>query len=186
MTIDPGMALAQLIDLKDVKRAGWARAGLQGAESVADHSFSAALLAMVIAPGLIGVDRDKLVRLLLVHDLAESDPSVGDITPFSGVPAEEKLRRESEAIDRLCGHLPGGDEVRKLWNEYADSVTPEACLAHEFDALEMGLQARAYQARHGVDLSEFVASAKAKVRHPGLCIWLDEPAPAVAEPVAGE
>jgi hypothetical protein len=26
----------------------------------------------------------KVLKLLLVHDLAESDPAVGDITPFDG------------------------------------------------------------------------------------------------------
>ena len=34
------------------------------------------------------VDRDRLIKICLVHDLAES--VVGDITPFDGVTKEDK------------------------------------------------------------------------------------------------
>lgn len=58
-------------------------------ESVADHSYRAAVLAMALPPGL---DRDRCVKMALLHDLAES--MVGDITPSCGVTTEEKHGRE--------------------------------------------------------------------------------------------
>jgi putative hydrolase of HD superfamily len=165
-------ALAQVGSLKDLRRAGWVRKGLPEAETVAAHSFRAAVLALVFA-GELGVDPARLLGLVLAHDLPESDPGVGDITPFCGVEPGEKRRRERAAMERLCARLPDGDRLLGLWLEYDEGRSPEAQVAHQLDALEMALQAREYEERHGVDLSEFVASARAKVRHPSLVRLLE-------------
>ncbi|MFO0954522.1 MAG: HD domain-containing protein, partial [Isosphaeraceae bacterium] len=141
-------------------------------ESVADHTFGTAVLALVLGPQL-GVDVSRLVRLALVHDLAECDPGVGDITPYCGIDRAEKRRLEREAIDRLSALLPGGDALRDLWLEYEGETTPEARLVHELDALDMALQADAYQRRYGVDLAEFNESARRKISHPLLSQILD-------------
>jgi putative hydrolase of HD superfamily len=168
-------ALLQAGRLKTLRRAGWVRKGLAAPESVADHSYRAALLALMLAPEL-GVDNDRLIRLVLVHDLPESDPDVGDITPFCGVDRHEKHRRERAAMERLGTSLPGdvGDALRTLWLEYDEGVTPEADVAHQLDALEMALQACEYEMIYEVDLSEFLASARAKIRSPLLVRLLDE------------
>jgi putative hydrolase of HD superfamily len=76
--------LVQTGRLKTLRRAGWLRIGLTDGESVADHSFGTALLALLLATDL-DVDRDRVIKLALVHDLAESDPEVGDITPYCGI-----------------------------------------------------------------------------------------------------
>ncbi|MFL5542881.1 MAG: HD domain-containing protein [Longimicrobiaceae bacterium] len=87
--------------LKDTPRAGWALRGVERPESVADHSWRTALLALVLArradPPL---DRERAVALALAHDLAEA--LVGDITPYDGISADEKRRREREAMARLA------------------------------------------------------------------------------------
>lgn len=164
-------ALAQISRLKHLPRAGWVRRGVAQPESVAGHLHRMAILALISErPGL---DRDKLVRMVLVHDLAESDPSVGDITPFDGVSKEEKARREGEAISKLCRDLPHGNALFALFQEYEDNATPEAKFAHQLDALEMGLQAREYEAAQGIDLSEFVVSAKKKISDPELLALLE-------------
>lgn len=166
-------ALSQVGALKDLRRAGWARKGLTGTESVADHTFRTAVLALVLSADL-GVDTGRLLKLVLIHDLAESDPSVGDITPYCGVEPGEKRRREREAMVKLCASLPGGDDLLGLWLEYDEGRTPEAEVAHQLDALEMAIQAREYAVKHGVNLSEFERSARAKVRHPALLRLLDD------------
>src|SRR6266511_6098631 len=107
-------ALSQIGNLKDLPRAGWVREQVPHPESVAEHSFRSMVLALVLGPQL-GVDVGKVLCLLLVHDLAESDPAVGDITPFDGVAPEEKHRRESAAMARLCAALPNGEDVLSLW-----------------------------------------------------------------------
>jgi putative hydrolase of HD superfamily len=167
--------LLQAGRLKTLRRAGWVRKGLAAPESVADHSYRSALLALVLGPEL-GVDTDRLIRLLLVHDLPESDPDVGDITPFCGVDRPEKHRRERAAMERLSADLPAdeGDALLALWLEYDEGLTPEADVAHQLDTLEMALQACEYETRDGLDLSEFLASARAKIRSPVLLRLLEE------------
>jgi putative hydrolase of HD superfamily len=46
------------------------------------------------------VNKDKLIKVCLVHDLAES--VVGDITPHCGVSKEEKRRLEEVCNAFLC------------------------------------------------------------------------------------
>ena len=166
-------ALAQVGSLKSLRRAGWVRSGIVDPESVADHSFQTAILALVFAAGM-GVDPDRLLRLVLVHDLPESDPSVGDITPFCGVDREEKRRRERVAMQRLSAKLPDGAELLRLWCEYDEGLTPEARAAHQLDALEMAIQAHEYEVTRDTDLSEFRQSARARIHHPALLRLLDE------------
>lgn len=45
------------------------------------------------------LDIGKLVQMSLVHDMAEC--IVGDITPFDGIPEQEKHRRELNAMNHL-------------------------------------------------------------------------------------
>jgi putative hydrolase of HD superfamily len=142
--------------LKDTPRAGWALRGVERPESVADHSWRTALLALVLArradPPL---DRERAVALALVHDLAEA--LVGDITPYDGVSADEKHRREREAMARLA-ELAGDGGLLALWEEYDAGTTPEARFVRELDKLETALQAAEYEEREGFDparLQEF-------------------------------
>jgi 5'-deoxynucleotidase YfbR-like HD superfamily hydrolase len=58
-------------DLKMIPRTGWVQAGIKEPESVADHSFRMTLLAMVLSDQM-GLDTEKVVRMALIHDLAES------------------------------------------------------------------------------------------------------------------
>ena len=77
MTDGDGLAeLARLAGaLKRVRRRGWVLRGVTEPESVADHSFRTALLALVLARD-DSFDRGRCVAMALVHDLAEA--VVGD------------------------------------------------------------------------------------------------------------
>ncbi|KAK1615509.1 hypothetical protein QYE76_021026 [Lolium multiflorum] len=149
--------------LKTTKRAGWVRRGLQGPESVADHMYRMGVMALVAADLPPGVNRDRCVKMAIVHDIAEA--IVGDITPADGVPKEEKSRREKEALDQMCALLGGGsraDEIRELWMEYEDNATLEAKVVKDFDKVEMILQALEYEKEQGRDLEEFFQSTAGK------------------------
>ena len=79
------MTIVELIlkaeKLKGVKRTGWVRKGIPEAESVADHSFGVAILALLLSlPPEI--DRDALIKMALLHDLGES--VIGDIVCEDG------------------------------------------------------------------------------------------------------
>ncbi|CAI8587231.1 unnamed protein product [Vicia faba] len=148
--------------LKTTKRAGWLRKDVQDPESIADHMYRMGLMAL-IAPDFPGIDRDKCVKMAVVHDIAEA--IVGDITPADGVPKEEKSRREQEALDHMCKVLGGGSrakEVAELWTEYEANSSPEAKFVKDLDKVEMILQALEYEDEQGKDLDEFFQSTAGK------------------------
>lgn len=145
--------LSQAGNLKTLKRWWHPSRTLEGAESVAAHTFRAALLTLLL-PTESTIDRDRVMRMLLVHDLPESDSEVGDITPYDGIPQGEKKRREEKAMHKLCGLLPNGSEVLNLWQEYQTHETEEARIAHDLDKLERSLQIQEYAAKGQISPEE--------------------------------
>jgi putative hydrolase of HD superfamily len=136
--------LRQAEQLKTVKRSAFTTTG--EVESVAEHSWRVALMAMLVSPQFPEVDAARLVRMCLVHDLGEAIG--GDI------PAPEQARRlASGAIEgksaaerrdllTLVDPLPRlqRDEIVGLWDEYEAAETPVAQLAKALDKLETILQ----------------------------------------------
>ncbi|KAL2936156.1 HD domain-containing protein 2 [Bienertia sinuspersici] len=91
--------------LKKTKRAGWVKRNVENPESISDHMYRMGLMALISAD-IPGVNRDKCVKIAIVHDIAEA--IVGDITPSDGISKIEKSRREKEALDEMCNVLGGG------------------------------------------------------------------------------
>uniref|UniRef100_A0A7I4C9D0 5'-deoxynucleotidase n=1 Tax=Physcomitrium patens TaxID=3218 RepID=A0A7I4C9D0_PHYPA len=148
--------------LKTTKRTGWVNHGVKESESIADHMYRMAVMA-IISGDLPGVNKDRCVKMAVVHDIAEA--IVGDITPNDNISKEEKNRLENAAIDEMCQLLEGGmaaDEVRELWQEYENNSTPEAKLVKDLDKLEMILQAAEYETEQDKSLDGFFQSTKGK------------------------
>jgi putative hydrolase of HD superfamily len=92
------------------------------------------------------VNKDKLMKVCMVHDLAES--IVGDITPHDGVSKEDKRKLEETALRKIIEDIEYPEiaaEILELWLEYEEGESPEAHLAREFDKFEMILQALEYE-----------------------------------------
>ncbi|XP_062153787.1 uncharacterized protein LOC133861971 isoform X2 [Alnus glutinosa] len=139
--------------LKTTKRAGWLRKEIKDPESIADHMYRMGLMAL-IAPDIPGVQRDKCVKMAIVHDIAED-----------GISKAEKSRREREALDHMCKLLGGGSraqEIGELWLEYEENSSPEAKIVKDLDKVEMILQALEYENEQGKDLEEFFQSTAGK------------------------
>ncbi|MDG6925153.1 MAG: HD domain-containing protein [Nitrososphaerota archaeon] len=146
--------------LKLEPRRGWVlKLGMKDPESVADHSYRVALLAMVYAD-LRGLDAAKVVKMALLHDLPEA--LVGDSVPGERT-RTEKRRGEEAAMRRMLKDLPKDISRRysSIWEEYEEGVSEEARLVKHVDKLELALQAREYRmADRGNDVSDFFASAR--------------------------
>lgn len=138
-------------NLKKLNRSGWVRHNVSNPESVAAHSFRSALLALVLSKEK-KVKRDRVVFLVLVHDLAES--IVGDITPFEGISKEEKHNKEHKAMKSISGEIES-PEILNLFEEYLDGTTPESLIAKEIDNFELMLQAYEYELEQKINLEEF-------------------------------
>ena len=130
--------------LKTIPRTGWVESGVDEPESVADHSYRTALTAMVLSDSL-GLDTCRVMRMALLHDLAEAE--TGDITPMNRMP--NHLELENEAMKSLLGGL---DEPQRTlywdtWLEYQGKETQESILVHDADKLDMILQAYEYKSK---------------------------------------
>ncbi|KAF9921607.1 HD domain-containing protein 2 [Linnemannia zychae] len=162
--------------LKRTKRTGWVNHGVKPAESIADHMYRMGIMAMLIDEKTAGVDKNKCIKMAIVHDLAES--LVGDITPYDGVSVEDKHAQERNAMQYLChdllGWTPQAQEISALWAEYEDASTPEALLVKDFDKFEMILQASEYEKSEDMTLEDFFAGTRGKFKHPMVTGWVDE------------
>lgn len=103
-------------------------------ENSAEHSWHIALYAMILAEHANRpVNIDRVIRMLLLHDLVEID--AGD-TPIHGAhDAAAKEAEESAAADRLFAILPEdqGGELRALWDEFEAGESDDAIFARAVD-----------------------------------------------------
>ena len=139
----------KILELKTVPRQGWINKGVEvNPESVADHCFSVAAIAMIISE-CRELDTQKILKLSIIHDLAES--VIGDITPDE-MEKEQKNKMEDSAIKKIFQNLPDkiSEQFLQLWSEYKDKTTKESILVHQIDKFEMFLQAKKYE-KNGVD-----------------------------------
>jgi putative hydrolase of HD superfamily len=146
--------LLRYLGLKDVLRAGWVRAGVVSPESVAAHSWGMAVLALKLCPPEL--DMLRVLELCLVHDLPEV--VVGDLTPHDDV--STKAEDERQAMQDLA------PEWLPLLDEYTAQATAEAVFVRSLDKLDMGLQAMKYEQTQGMELTEFLDSARKAVSEP--------------------
>ncbi|KAF9199062.1 HD domain-containing protein 2 [Haplosporangium sp. Z 27] len=162
--------------LKRTKRTGWVNHQIKPAESIADHMYRMSIMALLIDEKTAGVDKNRCIKMAIVHDLAES--LVGDITPYDGVTVEDKHTRERNAMHHLCHELLGwteqAREIEGLWNEYEAASTPEALLVKDFDKFEMIMQALEYEQSENTTLESFFAGTRGKFKHPMVTAWVNE------------
>jgi putative hydrolase of HD superfamily len=57
-------------NLKRTKRSGWVNNNVKEPESIADHMHRMGLISMLITDA--SIDRSKLVKMAIVHDIAEA------------------------------------------------------------------------------------------------------------------
>lgn len=110
-------------------------------ENSGEHSWHLALYALVLAdhaPPDVSIDR--VIRMLLIHDLVEID--VGDVPIHSqngtAHGSAGTLAAEARAADRIFGLLPPdlARDLRTLWEEFEAAETPDAVFAKALDRVQ--------------------------------------------------
>lgn len=155
-------------------RKGWmSKVGIEHPESVADHSYGTAIMAMVLSD-LHNLDTEKILKMALLHDLAES--ITGDFMPEE-ISKENKKNAEDDAMKEIFSKLPINlaEQYDNIWQEYIQANTKESILVHEIDKLEMAIQAAKYSSEgfSTEKLGLFVDSAKKGIRSKELLDILD-------------
>jgi len=108
--------------------------GLDRYENSAEHSWQLALLATSLAPyAPAPVDIDRVVAMLLVHDIGEID--TGDTLVYAEHGWAERKAAERAAVERIFGLLPTAQAQRflVLWQEFEDAESAGARFAHAAD-----------------------------------------------------
>ena len=110
-------------------------------ENSGEHSWHLALYALVLADQAApGVDINRVIRMLLIHDLVEID--VGDVPIHSengqAHASAQTMAAEATAADRIFGLLPNdlGSDLRALWEEFEAAQTPDAVFAKSLDRVQ--------------------------------------------------
>ena len=110
-------------------------------ENSGEHSWHLALYALVLADQAgPGVSIDRVIRMLLIHDLVEID--VGDVPIHSANGAAHgsatTMAAEARAADRIFGLLPNdlATDLRSLWEEFEAAQTPDAIFAKSLDRVQ--------------------------------------------------
>ena len=118
--------------LKDAPRHCWTSGGRR--ESVAEHSWRVALMAMLVADEFPELDIDRVIRMCLVHDIGEA--ITGDIPTFVKTDADRVV--EGREVDALIGGLPEPwpEALGALFAEMEALQTPEAKLYKALDRME--------------------------------------------------
>jgi putative hydrolase of HD superfamily len=110
-------------------------------ENSGEHSWHLALYAMILADQAgPEVKIDRVIRMLLIHDLVEID--VGDVPIHSqngqAHASAATQAAESQAADRIFGLLPKdlGTDLRALWEEFEAAESPDARFAKSLDRVQ--------------------------------------------------
>ncbi len=106
-------------------------------ENSAEHSWHIALYALILAEHANRPIRiDRVIKMLLIHDLVEIDAGDNPIHGDHDVSAVEAI--EQAAADRIFGLLPADqrDAFRDLWEEFEAAATDDAVFARSIDRVQ--------------------------------------------------
>lgn len=150
--------------------------GQERHENSAEHSWHIAMAAMTLAPHAAEpVDIDRVVRLLLVHDVGEID--TGDTIVYAEHGQAERKAAERVAIERIFGILPPAqaEPLIALWQEFEDGRTPEARFAHAIDRampvlLNLANNGQSWR-ENGISHAQVVRRLEAPIREGCPALW---------------
>ncbi len=124
--------LSTVEKLKCNTRHSWTSTGRP--ESVAEHSWRLAVMALLCRDEYPALDMDKVVKMCLIHDLGEA--VLGDIPSFWKT--EGDVQKEETAVQSLFSALPEPfrTEWHSLYEELSALETDESKLCKALDNME--------------------------------------------------
>lgn len=128
-------------------------------EDDADHSWHLALMCAVLSEHANEkIDVLKTMTMVLIHDIVEID--AGDTYAYDPEFQSSKRERELAAAERIFHLLPEdqANQMRALWDEFEENITPEAKFAATLDRVQPFLLNAASEGKswkeHGVSFSQ--------------------------------
>jgi len=187
--------------LKTIPRQGWVLRGIKNPESIAEHSFRAAIMAWILAEQKHKkLNLEKLLKMALVHDMC--DIFAGDTTPYDSILpknnkerqeilktwprfsegdkkklSEEKYKKEILGLEKLIKDLPNKlkNEIKNLWLDCEKGLSPEGRFFGHTNKLENLLQATEYwKAGKNPSLKSFWIQARELHDDPTILEFIDQ------------
>ena len=163
--------------MKSIPRSGWISHGisLSDVESVAEHSFSTSALSLLIADLELSrgakVDVERVLRMALFHDMAESltfDISKAYLGYLGRRGDSIKRELETSAWRHLAEGLKDralASKYSRLQTEFDENEALEAKIVHAADGLDILLQVIEYRRKGypGLLLAQLWDGTNAKI-----------------------
>lgn len=144
---------SRLDRLAELPRTGWLVAGVDDPESIADHVWEVAVVAMWLADRVeTDVDTERVLRIALLHDVGEA--LLTDLPrPVKELVGREAVdEAESEACRRVLSETDGWEE----WTDaYRRQASDEARLVKAADRIQMVAKALVYRSQGRGDVERF-------------------------------
>lgn len=140
---------------------------LERAENDAEHSYALALAAWFLCSHFKELNRDKVLRYALAHDLVEV--YAGDTSVFADKAIiVNKPERESKALERLALEWPDFPDLIQCMREYEARANDEAKSVYTLDKimpviLNYAQKGRAWR-KHGITFEQLHKTKEIKVQ----------------------
>lgn len=102
-----------------------------GEQSVAEHINRTSYIGFVLASMDKTTDVSKILKMCLLHDLAEAR-----VSDLNYVHQKYTERKEEKAIEDLTAGVPFGEDIKAIIDEYEKRESKEAKFAKDADNLE--------------------------------------------------
>jgi len=145
-------------------------------ENPAEHSWQIALLAAAMqryadAP----VDIDRVILMLLLHDIGEID--TGDTIFYAEEGLADRKAAERGCVTRIFDNLeePQRSQFLSLWDEFDHNTTPESRFAHACDRampvlLNLHNNGQSWR-ENGITLERIVSRVSPPIRQGCPALW---------------
>ena len=136
--------LRELQTLDRVPRSGYSLRGVADPESVSEHTFHVTFLAWALADRERDLDRNRVLELALVHDLAEV--RTGDLPRPAAAYLPEGAKATAEGAVARELLAPLDPSASELFDEYLSKGSREARFVSACDKLQLLIKASIYEA----------------------------------------
>lgn len=145
--------LFEVGQLSEVRRGGDLILGVDNPQTVAEHSFRAAIVAFMIG-NLEGVNAEKAALTVLFHDMPEA--RITDIHKLAQRYIDSKAA-EKKAFGEQIAPLPEGIKKSLKNLDYANGdSSPEGIVARDADLIECALQYKSYLEKGHKDAQDWL------------------------------
>lgn len=130
-----------------------------GNQSVSEHISRVMFIGYSLASMEKDVDMLKVLKMCLLHDLAESR-----VSDLNYIHQKYVQREEDKAIEDLARTLPFGGDVKEVLHEYHERKSKEAILTKDADNIEWIISLKEQFDNGNIKALEWIKSAMKRLK----------------------